>query len=184
MADGTGIINAPKPWERRDKESAKAFHAFSVYLGMSPNSRSLREVGKKLGKSSTLIERWSSRHEWVKRVKAYDAFLAQEARAHYETERQRQREQRQQVVRMQMGLLMRTMLRHAHDTLTAQELNMLSQATARVLNESRVEYDDLPAQRTLIGGIPDAEPVPISWIRVVPRGAGDSGGDAGNSAGG
>ncbi|MDB6035845.1 MAG: hypothetical protein JWM16_6183 [Verrucomicrobiales bacterium] len=46
-------------FEQREKESARAFEAFSVYLNMGPE-RSLAAVGQKLGKSGSLIERWST----------------------------------------------------------------------------------------------------------------------------
>lgn len=67
-----------KPWEQQQGESAKAFEAFKVYLDMG-SERSIRAVGEKLGKSSTLMARWSSTHGWVERVAAYDADLRQQA---------------------------------------------------------------------------------------------------------
>lgn len=67
-----------KPWERQDGESAQAFEAFTTYLEMGAE-RSLRAVGQKLGKSSTLIERWSATKRWVERATAYDADLQRKA---------------------------------------------------------------------------------------------------------
>lgn len=69
-----------KPWERQEGESAKAYEAFCIYMEMGAE-RSQRAVGQKLGKSSTLISRWSSTHRWVERVAAYDADLRKRARA-------------------------------------------------------------------------------------------------------
>lgn len=62
-------------FEQQPKESAKAFEAFSVYLNMGPE-RSLAAVGKKLGKSEGLIERWSAKFDWPARVQAQAAYLA------------------------------------------------------------------------------------------------------------
>ena len=67
-----------KPWERQEGESVQAFEAFTLYLEMG-GERSLRAVGQKLGKSSTLIERWSATKRWVERAAAYDADLQQKA---------------------------------------------------------------------------------------------------------
>lgn len=67
-----------KPWEQQPGESGKAFEAFKVYLDMG-SERSIRAVGEKLGKSSTLMARWSSTHGWVERVIAYDADLQRQA---------------------------------------------------------------------------------------------------------
>jgi hypothetical protein len=65
----------PLPFEQQPKESAKAFEAFSLYLGLGAN-RSLAAVAKKLGKSAGLIERWSAKYEWPERVRAHGAHLA------------------------------------------------------------------------------------------------------------
>lgn len=57
-------------WEQQPGESSQAFSAFLAYLEMG-EERSLAKVGKKLGKSSALMERWSSKWGWVKRVEDY-----------------------------------------------------------------------------------------------------------------
>ncbi|MBA4148493.1 MAG: hypothetical protein H0X66_10305 [Verrucomicrobia bacterium] len=62
-------------FEQQPKESAKAFEAFSVYLNLGAE-RSLSAVGRKLGKSVGLMERWSSRYGWPERVQAHGAHLA------------------------------------------------------------------------------------------------------------
>ena len=65
----------PLEFEQRPKESAKAFTAFAMYLSMG-SERSLAQVGKKLGKSEGLIERWSKRFDWGGRVQAHGAHFA------------------------------------------------------------------------------------------------------------
>ena len=63
-------------FERQPKEGqAKAFEAFSVYLNMGPE-RSLAAVGRKLGKSEGLLERWSAKFDWAERVQAQAGYLA------------------------------------------------------------------------------------------------------------
>lgn len=69
-----------KPWEQQPGESAKAFEAFNAYLDMGAD-RSIRGVAQQLGKSSTLMARWSSTHGWVERVAAYEADLQRAAHA-------------------------------------------------------------------------------------------------------
>lgn len=69
-------------WDRQPKESAPAYAAFVVYRDLGVD-RSLAVVGKKLGKSAPLMERWSVTHDWLARVAAYEAHLdriAQDAR--------------------------------------------------------------------------------------------------------
>jgi hypothetical protein len=64
------------PFEQQPKESSRAFAAFRVYLSLGPQ-RSLAAVGQNLGKSKVVIEGWSSKFDWVSRVKAYTAHLAE-----------------------------------------------------------------------------------------------------------
>jgi len=64
------------PFEQQPKESCKAFAAFSLYLSLGPQ-RSLGDVGQKLGKSRVVIERWSSKFDWVSRVQAHAAHVAE-----------------------------------------------------------------------------------------------------------
>lgn len=63
--------NNVKPWERQPGESAKAYEAFSEYRDMG-TSRSLAKVGQKLGKSKTMMDKWSKKHSWVNRAEQWD----------------------------------------------------------------------------------------------------------------
>ncbi len=63
--------NVQKMWERLPDETAKSFEAFCTYRDMGID-RSLAKVGEKLGKSTALMERWSRRHDWVRRAAAWD----------------------------------------------------------------------------------------------------------------
>ena len=62
-------------FEQQPKETTKAFAAFSLYLNMGPE-RSLEGVRVKCGKSSRLIQRWSSRWKWTERGEGHAAYLA------------------------------------------------------------------------------------------------------------
>jgi hypothetical protein len=65
----------PLPFEKQPRESDKAFAAFSLYLSQGAE-RSTREVGKQLGKSEGLVERWAAKFDWRSRVAAHAAHLA------------------------------------------------------------------------------------------------------------
>jgi hypothetical protein len=65
----------PLAFEQQPKESDKAFTAFKAYLDMGPQ-RSLAAVGKQLGKSKTMMEKWSRKFDWAARVQAYAAQMA------------------------------------------------------------------------------------------------------------
>ena len=61
-----------KAWLRRTGETNPAYEAFRTYMRV----RSTSKVALELSKSDTLIKRWSSEHEWVSRIAAYDNYLA------------------------------------------------------------------------------------------------------------
>lgn len=65
-------------WERQDGEGIKPFQAFAIYRDMGTD-RSLRDVAKQLGKSLTMIARWSGHWHWVERCKEYDAEIDKKA---------------------------------------------------------------------------------------------------------
>jgi hypothetical protein len=69
-----------KKWERRKGETGPAWEAFLTYREMGL-SRSAAKVAKALGKSATLMNRWSSAHGWVERAAAWDTHLDQRATA-------------------------------------------------------------------------------------------------------
>jgi len=62
------------PYDRLPKETSTSFEAFVVYRDMGVE-RSLQKVAQRLGKSKALMDRWSSRHRWVKRSSAWDAHV-------------------------------------------------------------------------------------------------------------
>jgi hypothetical protein len=82
-------IDAPLPWERQPEESPQSWEAFVCYRDMLQlehdgrilGRRSQREVGRRLGKSGQLMDRWAKRHDWVNRVAAYDSDLDRDRRA-------------------------------------------------------------------------------------------------------
>lgn len=57
-------------WERQPKESAQAWEAFVIYRDLGYR-RSTAKVARRLGKSTTLIEGWCARWNWVARSDAY-----------------------------------------------------------------------------------------------------------------
>jgi hypothetical protein len=62
-------------WDRLPEETDPAFRAFRCYLLLG-GERSTARVARELGKSKTLMDRWSSKHRWVARAQAFDAEAA------------------------------------------------------------------------------------------------------------
>lgn len=63
------------PWDWQPGEGARAYEAFEVYRNTWPG-RSINRTAAHLGKSVTLLWRWSARYKWVERVRAFDAEAA------------------------------------------------------------------------------------------------------------
>lgn len=91
-----------KPWERLPDETTPAFEAFREYRDMG-EKRTLAKVGEKLGKSETLMSKWSAQHDWVKRVAAWDEEVERETSKNLLKEIARMRaRQRKQALKMQL----------------------------------------------------------------------------------
>ena len=86
-------------WEQREGESNKQYRAFCDYLAMG-EGRSLAKLHdeyERLRNGNTTVktpiktlrglEQWSSDYGWVKRVKAYDAYMVAQERAAREAAR-------------------------------------------------------------------------------------------------
>lgn len=71
---------------RLPDETAPAYAARVAYVTMGAQ-RSLSAVGRSLGKSTTLMSRWSAAHDWARSARQYDDALAaaqaQQAAADY-----------------------------------------------------------------------------------------------------
>ena len=74
----TRKVRTDIPWEQQDGEGTRAFEAFQTYRDMGAE-RSLVKVARKLGKSSTIVERWSRLWDWVNRVREYDREMDRQA---------------------------------------------------------------------------------------------------------
>lgn len=72
MAKKQAEVYEQEPWDRQPGESTKAYEAFAIYRDLGP-ARSVRRVSQQLGKSRTLIGRWCTDYDWVKRCEAWDA---------------------------------------------------------------------------------------------------------------
>lgn len=144
-----------KQWERQEGETAKAFEAFCAYRDLPTAERSLRNAWAKYrqqtgNKSVTMPGRfgdWSSGNRWVDRAAAYDDYKDAQSRAEYESDRIKQRGNRQAIIKNLETMLGRIMKSNELKVLSIDDLNKLATAATKITNESRVEFDDLPTQR-------------------------------------
>lgn len=143
-----------KLWERQSHDTDKAFRAFTIYLTMTP--RSLQAAADayygKAGASRGQLEKWSSRHDWQARVRAYDDHVAALERQDYEKRRLEARRKRQNTVENLHGLLSKVM-HEQFDSLSPVNISQIASAATRILDQSRQEFDDLPRHRTEHSGV-------------------------------
>lgn len=94
-----------KLWEQQKGESQQAFEAFSLYLEMG-ESRSLRAVGQRLGKSRAIIEKWSRRWSWQERLRSYNNEVQRQKvrKAKKDTQKMRKRQMETAVIMQQKAL--------------------------------------------------------------------------------
>jgi hypothetical protein len=73
---GFAIMAEPQQyaWQQLPGESPRAFQAFVIYRNTEPKERSLQRVASELAKSIPLVKRWSSRWDWVERVREWDDY--------------------------------------------------------------------------------------------------------------
>lgn len=71
-----------RPWDRQPGETAKAYEGFVTYRDLGPK-RSVRLVSEALAKTQTVIKRWSSAHNWVSRVSAWDSLPSRKVEEAY-----------------------------------------------------------------------------------------------------
>lgn len=61
-----------QPWMKQPKESEPAYAAFCAFRDAGPG-RTVAAVGRALGKSGNLMDRWCQRNQWRERAAAWDA---------------------------------------------------------------------------------------------------------------
>lgn len=61
----------PKPWERQEGETDRAFEAFCVYRDLG-RERSQEKTAAKLGKNRNQICKWSMKYNWVERISKWE----------------------------------------------------------------------------------------------------------------
>ncbi len=98
---GGAIMAKPQQyaWQQLPRETDKAYQAFVTYRNLEPKERSLTRVSSELAKSIPLVKRWSSRWDWVERVREWDDYLQMRLLEGRIEERQRMDEEHLALIR-------------------------------------------------------------------------------------
>ncbi len=97
-------------FEQQEKESAKAYQAFSLYRDLPLGERSLTTVSQQLGKTRSLCARWSVTFRWVERASAWDSHQDQKRRNRLAAERDKIQERQLQHAQIAAQALMAPMV--------------------------------------------------------------------------
>ena len=135
----------PEPWERQKGETSKAWEAFAIYRDMP--QRSIRDVARQLNKSATLIARWSSTHEWQKRVSAWDAEQDRIARQSQIDEIKKMRKRHADLASAMLVKAARALQRIPEDEIKATDVSRMVDTAAKLERISRGDVGDVIEER-------------------------------------
>jgi hypothetical protein len=133
------------PWDRQTGEGTERWAAFLTYRDLGPG-RSLVRAAEEVGKTPSLIERWSADDQWVDRVQAWDDHLA---RVGDEAREDAVREMHDRHARMAMGLQARAVERLA--SIDPRELTARDIVNWVAIREHGDDYAHDTALRTRAG---------------------------------
>lgn len=139
-----------KPWERQEGETPRSFEAFCVYRDMGLD-RSHEKVGERLSKSTALISRWSSKHDWVKRVTAWDDEQDRKEREAAEKQRLKDiKDMRKRHADLATAMLVksaRALQRLPEDEIKAGDISRMVDTASRLERLSRGDVGDVVETR-------------------------------------
>ena len=146
-----------RPWERQTWDTDASFAAFQAYLRTRSVPEAYRQKpGKSQAKQAPGVwNNWAAAKNakgklipgaltWKQRAAAWDDHLARQERQGEEEERRRWRKWRRDLLQAHFNKVLQAM--KAADV-EGVDLAKLTAAVRTVMDQSRQEFDDLPAQR-------------------------------------
>ena len=130
-------VNTPQPWERQPDEGLKPYDAFCIYRDMETQQRSVRKVGEQLGKSLTLVGRWSSKFSWVERAKAWDDEQDRRARDAQITEIKEMRKKHVKIAEAMLVKAAKALARLPEDEINAMDISRMVDTASKLERISR-----------------------------------------------
>ena len=157
------MAETPDPeqrWGRQKGETVKAFQAFVIYRDQGP-ARSGYKVADELGKSTTLIGRWSARWDWVERAALYDAHLDRVRRLENEDKLRLAKNKQVKIAEMALDKIRLRLETLGPDEISVQNLYGLLKTAADIELRALGDNPDMPLA-------PDGEiPVfQVNWVRT------------------
>ena len=123
-------------WDRQPRESARAFHHFTVYRDMRPEERSVPKAAIAVGISRTRAMELSDQWSWVSRAELWDAHVQAVADRAFLMESARRSRQRAAAAQGLLAVAVRAL--QAFDVQTA-KLGEIAQAIKIAAELARLE---------------------------------------------
>lgn len=139
------------PWDRREEETARAYHAFTTYLYLD-TGRSLAKAAEvfygphKGAANVRQMEKWSAQWSWVQRVEAWEAHQREKEAREYEAARKKAKDDRLTIIRNFKVQVAKGIMRLNPEEI-ALKYKDLVEAFKVVMEQERIEYDDMPTSR-------------------------------------
>lgn len=141
-----------KPWDRLEGEPDGAYRAFCVYRDMGAG-RTYPKVSEELDKGpnyKVYLSQLSRKYNWRERVAAYDDYYLKKTelsvQESYMAMRLDARHMRYNIIEVLQHMLGQVMSKWRED-LTPRDLNYLANSARVIMDQSRIEFDDLPQNR-------------------------------------
>lgn len=157
------------PFERQPYDSPKSWEAFRAYRDMGPGRRSLRKLPELIGRVPNykpVLERWSVKHNWQERVRAWDDYQDKVGReaALKELEEMKKRHI-QQAVSLQAKALQRLQKISPEDLSAGNVLGFITEAI-KIERMARGEPDQILEERRRLS---DDEARQVSQLATDPE---------------
>lgn len=135
----------PEPWERQKGENSKRYEAFCIYRDMHP--RSLYKVAEELGKSRTLITRWSGEDKWVDRAASWDDEQDRIARQAQLDEIKKMRKRHADLANAMLVKAARALQRIPEDEIKASDVSRMVDTASKLERISRGDVETVVEER-------------------------------------
>lgn len=157
-----------EPWVRQKREGSKPYQAFDAYRRMGPK-RSREKVAAEVGKSLSMVSKWSARWEWRLRALAWDDFDAKERRESEIAASKDMAERHASLSLMMQGKIakrLQMMNDREVSEMSIGQIGQILESAVRVERLSRGEHTEKTAMRVHETSIQERETADIDYTRL------------------
>lgn len=143
---------AKQPWDRMEGESDKAYRAFCLFRDAGADRTKVgvvRDLEMRPNYINT-ITGWAKQWDWDVRARQYDDYYLKQhelmIQEQYADLRMESRTMRQNIIDVLQNMLGQVIVKW-RDDLTPKDLAHIANAARVIMDQSRIEFDDMPQHR-------------------------------------